>query len=687
MDDTYFLASGSSEWLLTNGIGGYALGTGNLINQRKYHGLLIGSDKRGNRHSLLSGLEILVEWRGETFHIDSTNYSNCIYPEGFLHLVKSWLRPYPAFLYSSLHHNNDILILIELKMAYRENTIKIDFQNLGRHQLHLHIRPKLTMRNHHYLNETNFGENHPHLINSVEDHRFSVRRNDLSLWGFCPEASVSEERIVFHDCYYPWEAIRGYQGVEDLISSVKIKIDLQVDSKNSLLFSDTKIGNIDKTVKSIDDRYRLLPLAVDYPSKNDKLTSEISLLESLDYDNNTLFNHQDYLKVLKLSLQDFLLEDDVIAGYPWFGCWGRDTFISLEAFIDLMDSQQFSINPDTIWSIFTKYAMLIEDGLLPNMLPESGQAGNYDSIDSSLWFVIRLEQYLSKLGSLANKKQLYEKRKGAALSMMHQILKGLLSHSSGKFHVDYNGFIVLSESFAASTWMDAKIDGEPITPRFGAPVEINALFYNALCIYRNLSEKGDKKDFRFDETISGLITLIEKNFSKFFMEHYLADRIVEGEQVHEIRPNALIAASLDNSLIPGELLKKTVQTAEEELLTPYGIRSLSKLDYRFKKKYLGNQDERDSQYHQGTVWTFLLDFYIKTYCRAFESVKDKKALKKEIEESISVFREKLQKGHFSSIAEVWDGHNPRVPKGCPAQAWSVAALWNIETLISQLEQR
>ncbi|MCD4651556.1 MAG: glycogen debranching enzyme N-terminal domain-containing protein, partial [Candidatus Cloacimonetes bacterium] len=237
----YFLETQHHEWILTNQLGGYALGTGNLVNQRKYHGLLIGGYKELERRHLLAGLEERVEWRGEDFYMDNTNYSNCIYPEGFFHLVKSWLRPYPVFLYSSLPHNNFIMIMKEIMLDSKSNTVMIRYTNLGHHLLHMLVRPKITMRNHHDVNIASIWDTTQ--INTVigigGNGTFMSQRTDngFELHGYAPGTSIDYDTVIYENVYYPWAVMRGYDGLCDLISAVKIKFDLKPPAQMSMPFS------------------------------------------------------------------------------------------------------------------------------------------------------------------------------------------------------------------------------------------------------------------------------------------------------------------------------------------------------------------------------------------------------------------------------------------------------------------
>lgn len=679
MNDNYFHETSNHEWLLTNKTGGYALGTGNLINQRKYHGLLISSDSDLNRNHLLAGMEVVMEWRGETCFLDSTNYSSCIYPEGFLHIVKSWLRPYPILLYSTLHHNNDILIKKEIMMADYENTVLVKLTNLGLHRINFRIRPKLTMRNHHEVNHPGYWDEKDISLR-LTDKEFSVKSNHLLLSCQIQKGKTEDEKIIYRDCYYPWEAIRGYYGVEDQLAPVKISFSLYPGESNYLIFSDTVMNlddlSLSKKIEKIEKKYHTLPLPKDYPDSN---SNERPLLSNLDYEDRIMFEYNEYMKILEFSLQDFLIGDDVIAGYPWFGCWGRDTFIYFEALI------KTNVNHRLCWKIIKKYAAMIKEGLIPNMSDESGRGLNYHSIDATFWFVMSIYSYVNKVVS----EELYGKKTiiNDSIKYFKTIISGIISNTTHPFYIAENGLLYIKEEFASATWMDAKVNNNPVTPRSGAPVEINALFYNALSAFREIVEKHSQikhQNNKLMDKVSFLIDKIKDSFSDFWIGDYLADRLENGRPIDEYRPNAVITCSLPFALLSPDKMKTLFQRASQDLATSYGLRTLSPYDYRFKKKYLGNHEERDSQYHQGTVWAWLLDPFVKTFFHAYKDSMNSAALIKEITEIIANLRYGYMKGHIASVAEVWDGKKPHFPKGCPAQAWSVAALFNIEQLINQL---
>jgi glycogen debranching enzyme len=663
------------EWILTNKLGSYALGTGNLINQRKYHGLLIASDKNFQRNHLVAGIEEEIEWRGQILYLDSNNYSNCIYPEGFLCLVKPWLRPYPIFLYSAIDHQNDILIRKELMFDELTNTIMVKYTNLGHHKLHFTLRPKFTMILHHELNEPGSLDQEYYetsISNDDKKCQFQINRPNkrLSVFGSLYEGNADEIRNVYAKVFYPWEVMSGYPGIGDQISLVELNFTLSPGEFNYLLLSDKEITDLSETIKSIEKRYADLPKPKDYPAAPD---NDDMLLASLDFDDNQLFSYDEYLRLLDFALQDFLTDGDIVAGYPYYGAWGRDTMIVLNALLH----KQATL--DIVEKVLENYGREIKGGLIPNMRYESGRETNYDTIDATLWYLI----LLWKLGKKKQDKVFWKD----SVQKSENIIKSILTNTSYPFFIRSDGLIELKSEFSHATWMDVRIDGKALTPRNGAPVEINALWYNAVCSYLEIcSEYGKAAGIKYAplEQISDMKVVIFNSFQKFWVDGYLADRLIENKPVVEIRPNALIALSLPWELLDKEKMEKVWQRAYEELYTPYGIRTLSPMDYRFRKKYYGNQQERDLSYHNGAVWAWLLGAFCGLFVKIYRDKLQDAELAEKLSEFVSTFRNSYQRGHIASLAEVWDGEHPHFPKGAPALAISVAALFNIETFIATL---
>ncbi|HOH97361.1 MAG TPA: amylo-alpha-1,6-glucosidase [Candidatus Cloacimonadota bacterium] len=673
--NNYFMETHHHEWILTNKLGGYALGTGNLINQRKYHGLLIASDTSFNRSHLVAGIEEKVEWRGETIHLDSNNYSNCIYPEGFLHLVKPWLRPYPAFLYSALPHQDEILILKEVMMDEATNTTIVKYTNLGHHRMHFEFHPKFTMCQHHEVNSPGSLDylGFESSINAQEgSSTYSAKRldNGVCVHGAILHGEIHPNRYVYYNVYYPWEVMSGYAGIGDQISLFQIDFDLRVGQSNYLVFSDEPIADVQEIIKRIESRYADLPKPRDYPVLPD---ADNTTLSSLDYGDNFLYKYADYLKILEFALKDFVANDDIIAGYPFYGAWGRDTMVVLNALL------HSSGNQELVERILGKYRRHIKGGLIPNMLAESGREANYDSIDATMWYII----LLWKLGKIKHEARFWKD----AIALTEEILTAISNNFQYPFNLRKDGLIELNQDFAHGTWMDVRIDGKPVTPRAGAPIEINALWYNALCAYHAMCEASNelcKENNPPLEPFDALKDKVLASMQKFWDGEFLADRLEGDKGIVEIRPNAIIALSLPWQIFDLGIMKQVLERTFSELYTYYGIRTLSPKDVRFRKKYYGTQRERDLSYHNGSVWAWLFGPFCGLYLKVYRTEKSDQEIAEALSSFIGTFRSSFMKGHIASIAEVWDGDAPHFPKGAPAQAWSVAALYNIETYISSL---
>jgi len=321
---------------------------------------------------------------------------------------------------------------------------------------------------------------------------------------------------------------------------------------------------------------------------------------------------------------------------------------------------------------------------LPNVIGEGGEGTNYNTIDASLWFAVRIMDCYDLITD--------EKIKIRLFSYLTEIIGNYSFNKLLPFYTDDDGLLEIKTGDHALTWMDAQVYGKPVTPRWGKPVEINALWYNALKTFEKITKENNKKNFNLKyikfslKDISEIISKIEKSAEKFIVHNHLVDRIENNSPIDEFRPNMIIALSLPHRLWSHEVMENSWKLAHEELLTPYGLRTLSPRNSSFKKKFIGSQTQLDMAYHQGTVWAWLFGPFVES----FYIINKKKMKKAEIKNAVDLFVDKFKqgiiKGHIDSIAEVWDGDNPHFPKGCPAQAWSVAAMITAEHIFDKLEK-
>jgi glycogen debranching enzyme len=714
-----------SEWILTNRMGSYALGTGDLINTRKYHGLLVAAQEHLRRVHLVASVEEKIGVEGEFMFVDSASYVNTIYPHGYTHLVKTWLRPCPAFLFSTSPFSEHILIFKELFMDEERNITLLKYTNLGTVPFRYFFRYKFSLRDHHGVNQPGTFDYARVEHEAFEDGllpggRVTRADNGIRAFVYVAHGAITQDLVVYRNVFYPQEANRGYDALEDLVSPFIHEGYLRPGACTEVFLSDRSLADygagsasgFDALTDGIYARYAGFPLRSDHPSRadlpsRDSEGKKSALLASAGWRGEDfggaaaprsdggadLLSDGDYADLLELMLDDFRSRDDIVAGFPWFSSWGRDTMIALKAFAVRRGMPRTGTggggpvgkgaDGDFVSRVLMRYGEQIQGGLIPNVVSESEEGKNYDTVDASLWFVIRAFECFDSLPA--------QKRKKLFSSCEQIVLHYLFSRKLPFFWDAGDSLIELrSGTNLALTWMDAKIYGVPVTPRYGKPVEVNGLWFNAVKATARMASRLGRETLRCSggspsgefslaegdlEEIGGQIAVSMK---RFFTGDLWCDRIENGSPVPEIRPNYLIALSLPFDFADRESLLKGLSQAREHLLTPYGIRSLSPSSPMFRKWYIGNQKMRDMAYHQGTVWTWLLLPYAELLRKVIE---DRRVLKEELTSLISNLKCGVRRGTLASIAEVWDGENPGVPKGAPVQALSVSALYCIEKMI------
>ncbi len=660
------------EWILANGLGGYALGYGNLLAERKYNCLLTAALERFERFQVLNSLEEEVEWQGARFNLDSNHYPDCIHPQGYSHIVKTWLRPYPTVLYSSDPISENYLILKEIRLIQKANGVVVSYTNLGDRPVNLTLRPKFSLRDHHHLNHPGSWDQGGFAI-QVQDRSFSLTREGTGLTarGWLEFGSAVDNPTIFRNVYYPLESSRGYEAVEDLLSPVGLRFTLAPGQTDRLVVGLDLEEDPFPQADAAQAHYARWPLPTDHPL----LIKDQPEWLKLVLENQRLFSETHYLDILTLAAQDFLTEDDMIAGYPWFGPWSRDTLMALDGLDHLKGGKRLAVK------ILKKYGKAVKGGLLPNVFGEGNYGLNYDAVDSPLWYVLRCYQLAPK------DKELFRR--------CREIVLGFIFTPDPRLAVGDDGLIEIREGDYALTWMDAKIYGRPVTPRWGKPVEINALWYNALCSFlemageQGLAEKNTVSLKPHRISLGGLAELareVRRGLQYFVGDDYLADRLTRVGPVMEVRPNAVVALALPFDWLDQETMARVYAKARAELLTPKGLRSLSPVQPGFKKKYVGATKQRDLAYHQGTVWAWPLWPLAQLYVKVSRDRKTPAEIAKELTGLVWRFRSAFLRNHIASVAEIWDGLDPALPKGCPAQAWSVMALLCIEHLIARLER-
>ena len=671
------------EWLETNGIGGYASSTIIGANTRRYHGLLMAATRPPlGRTLLLSKLEEFLCINGEEFPLSENIYPNAIYPEGHKNLSQFSLNPFPTFDYSM----NGIHIKKIVFMVHGENTTvilyKIKCDGKQPFALTVKVRVLVAFRDYHWLTHENpaFKTAYQSLANNGI--RLQPYDTLPPLYLFHNAGAMDNTSFWYKNMEYTKEIERGLESHEDHFSPFALHFELNLD-KDFYIAASTKeyeeINTLELFSKELKRRQREAG-SLKLGTNNSMLVQACSLNQNVLVQ-STRSNQQKGGGVLEaggdkllrlcnslLSVSDSFIvkrESDkksIIAGYHWFGDWGRDTMISLPG-LTLVQGRF-----EDAREILLSFAQYVSKGMIPNRFPDYGETPEYNTVDASLWYIQAVYQYL-----------LFAKDLNTIRKDLFGVLKEIVAHymkgTRYNIHMDSDGLIYAGVAGVQLTWMDAKVGDWVVTPRMGKAVEINALWYNALKIMAFLAREMDLNNESKD--YNNLAQKVSKSFNEVFWfdeGQYLYDYIDGETRSKAIRPNQVFAVSLPYSMLSKKRQRKVVEIVKECLLTPYGLRSLSPKDKDYIGRYCGNVYERDRAYHQGTVWAWLIGPYISAYVKAYAGNKD--ALEY-IKGLFVPFYEHLFDAGLGTVSEIFDGNPPHTPRGCISQAWSVAEILRV----------
>jgi len=628
------------EILRTNRAGSYTSTTIVECNTRKYHGLLICpvDTLGGGRYLLLSGLDVTVVNNDRSFNIGIRKYKGDYFnPRGHKYIEELETEIIPTRTYRV----GNVLLKMERLFVHDEEQLLIRYTILDATEpMKLQIRPFLAFRSIHELTHANLAAN-----TRIDKIKNGIRSKLYEGFPFLNlQFSRKADFVHVPDWYlgveYIEEQKRGYDYSEDLFTPGFFELDAV--KGNSIVFS--------ASTKEED------------PSGFEKKFSDTVAGK---------IPRNSYLNYLRNAAQQFVEKrgDDtlIIAGYPWFGSWGRDTFISLPGLA--LARHRVKLYE----AVFDTQVRRMKDGLFPNL----GTGGNYafNSIDAPLWFFWALQQYVLHGGQ-----DCCNKYSEAAKSVLYAYKNG----TAYNIHMRDDGLIYADAPGKALTWMDAVVYGVPVTPRNGYAVEINALWYNAVCFALEMAKVvGDKqfiKDFGY------LPGLIKRSFIDLFWDEkagYLADYVndQEGRNMF-VRPNMVIAVSLPYSMLEKDQMKRILDIADKELVTPRGLRTLSPGNRFYKGIYSGNQEERDKAYHQGTVWPWLFG----PFCEGWLKVYGRQGVSK-IKKLIYGLEDVMSEAGITTLSEIHDGDPPHAPRGSISQAWSVGEVLRIIDLLEEYSDK
>jgi predicted glycogen debranching enzyme len=626
------ISTANAEWLEADGLGGFASGTISGIRTRRYHALLLtATNPPTGRIVLVNGFDAWVETESDSYAISSQRYApDVIHPDGLKRLEDFQSEPWPQW---SFLLEDGRRIQQEIFVRHENSTVVIIWWLLGIGKgVKLRVRPFLSDRDYHSLHH----ENPQFRFDSKIDGQRILWQPYLLFpeMAAFSNGSYSHEPLWYRNFLYTEEQDRGLDFTEDLASPGSFLFDFLSAPAVLILSTDKELcANKDVELKAVE-------------LKNTELQRRNEL--------NGRLNHSADSYIVKRGSGK-----TIIAGYPWFTDWGRDTFIALRGLVITRGKL------DVAEQILSEWAGTISDGMLPNRFPDTRSAPEFNSVDASLWFIIAVHDFFKAADT--NRFEIRDRK--LLQQACDAILIGYRKGTRYRIHMDDDCLIAAGGPGVQLTWMDAKVGDWVVTPRIGKPVEVQALWLNALRIASEWSMEW-----------MSLYTQGCENFESRFWnadDGFLFDVVdadhVSGKNDASFRPNQIFAiGGLPFQILKGEQARQVVEAVESRLLTPLGLRTLAPAAADYVPHYEGGVRERDGAYHQGTVWPWLIAAFAEAWLRVHGNTQDAKDIARN--KFLSPLIEHLDQAGLGHISEITDAEPPYTPRGCPFQAWSLGEL-------------
>ncbi|MEA5508226.1 amylo-alpha-1,6-glucosidase [Crocosphaera sp. UHCC 0190] len=640
----------SREWLITNGIGGYGCGTVAGVLTRCYHGLLVAAlNPPLKRTLLLSKLDETIQYDYQTYACFTNRwFDGNVSPHGYLQIESFRLEgKIPVWTFAC----GDALIEKRIWMQQGSNTTYIRYHfKRGSKCLHLSIKALINYRDHHGTTQSGQWKMSVSEINQG----VCVRAfpDAIPFYILAEGAEVSQN--------YHWHlgfdlAMERYRGLWD-----------RDDHYNAATFNQTLQPGDSLTIVATTNPQSIL-------------TGHQALEERYDYEAALLNRCPSFsipwMQQLVLAADQFIVDrplshnpegKTIIAGYPWFADWGRDTMIALPG-LTLTTGR-----PDIAHHILSTFAKYLDGGMLPNVFPDDNETPQYNTVDAILWYFEAIRAYYDSTNDIALLTHLYP--------LLQEVIDWHRQGTRYNIHLDSDHLIYAGQEKTQLTWMDAKVGDWVVTPRKGKPIEVNALWYNALIIMVEFSEILGHPSQEYQRMAQNT----HKGFQRYWHPSlkYCHD-VLDTPTGHDksLRPNQIFAVSLPDSpaappLLKMEQQKSVVDTVAKTLVTSYGLRSLCPTHHQYKGHYGGDQVSRDGSYHQGVVWGWLIGHFVQAHWRVYG---DRNLAKSFLEPMANHVNDAC----IGNISEIFDGDAPMTPRGCFAQAWSVAEVLRVWTKINE----
>jgi predicted glycogen debranching enzyme len=626
------------EWLEADGLGGFASGTASGIRTRRYHALLLAAQTPPTgRTVLVNGCEAWLEIGGEQIALSSQHYTHdAIHPDGMRRIESFAHDPWPRWTYRV----RELAIEHELFAVSGSPLVAMAWRLVGsegaKRNATLHVRPLLSGRDYHALHREN------------PEFAFTPHERGAS-WTWRPYPGISaitvhanaqyrHDPVWYRNFCYAEERARGFEFSEDLASPGTLSFDIGAGDAICLLGTEgaePRLGGADGAPANAFARLRRA-------EQERRARFGSPLLRAAD------------AYVVRRGAGR-----TIVAGYPWFTDWGRDTFIALRG-IGLATGRL-----DLAREILLEWADAVSDGMLPNRFADQGDAPEFNAVDASLWYAVAVGEYLQLAQPPADVRRRLEAAVGA-------ILDGYAKGTRYGIRADADGLLAAGEPGVQLTWMDARIGAEVVTPRIGKPVEVQALWINAL---RLASRPGDAWSQLADRATASFCARFWNERAGCLYDVVDVDHVAGTADASQ-RPNQIFAVGgLPISLLDGERARHVVDLVEAHLWTPLGLRSLAPAEPGYTAHYRGGPHERDRAYHQGTTWPWLAGAFVEAWLRVRGDTPAARSLARE-RFAAPLFAH-LGNAGLGHVSEIADAEAPHAPRGCPFQAWSVGELIRI----------
>jgi predicted glycogen debranching enzyme len=619
-----------AEWLEADGTGGFAFGTADTVRTRRYHGMLVAAIEPGSRRVVLvNGIEAWVELASGTVALSSQRYApDVVFPDGAGRIVGFDIDPWPAWTYA-LPDGSRLTCWLFVAPGSAQTSLR--WRRDGDGPATLHVRPLLSGRDYHALHH----ENPAFRFDPV------ALSPGMVAWQPYPDlppmaahgGAYTHAPEWYRQFRYAEETARGLDCLEDLASPGILSWDLAAGEATLAWRADLDAAHPVTALASSEAKRR----AAMPPLRRAALAHLVACDE----------------------------RPTLIAGYPWFTDWGRDTFIAMRGAL-LATGQHTAAR-----AVLLAWAGLVDRGMLPNRFPDGGGAPEFNTVDASLWFIVAVHDLLEAATVPPDEAA---RLRAACIA----ILEGYAAGTRYGIRIDTDGLVACGEPGVQLTWMDAKVGDWVVTPRIGKPVEIQALWINALAIAGawpgggrwSAREARARAAFlaRFPDPASGgLADVVDPDHAA-------------GAADRRIRPNQVLAAGgLPHACIPADMARTVLDLLERTLLTPLGLRTLDPADPDYRGRYEGGVTARDGAYHQGTVWPWLLGPFVEAWLKLRGDTDAARA--EAAARFLPALHAHLHEAGLGSVSEIADGDAPHTPRGCPFQAWSVGELLRIEAMV------